>query len=81
MGCGERGEGEETTNAGNCPVFYWIDIDGNGKIDDPWDISSPKGYYSGTAGPYMNEGQCFIPDTSDNPFAGKCVGEECSIPN
>ena len=27
-----------------------------------------------------NEG-CCVPDTLDSPCAGKCVGEECCIPN
>ena len=82
IGCGEwtPEQGNDPPSADNCPVFYWIDINGDGEIGGLWDTACPGGYYDGTAGPNMIEGQCCVPDTSDSPCAGKCVGEECCIP-
>ena len=82
VGCGEwtPEHVDDLPTADNCPEFYWIDIDGNWEIGSFWDTTCPGGYYTGTAGPYMIEGQCCVPDTSDSPCAGKCIGEECCIP-
>ena len=81
VGCGEwtPEHVDDLPTADNCPEFYWIDIDGNWEIGSFWDISCPGGYYTGNAEPNMIEGQCCVPDSSDSPCAGKCIGEECCI--
>ena len=73
LGCGEWEEGEGIPSAENCPDFYWIDVNGDDEIT------------SGDAGCVaqlhveMIVDDCCVPDTSDSPCAGKCVGEECCI--
>ena len=75
LGCGEWEEGEGIPSAENCPDFYWIDVNGDDEIT-PGDAGCVAQLHV-----EMIVDDCCVPDTSDSPCAGKCVGEECCIPN
>ena len=79
IGCGDwtPEQGNDPPSADNCPVFYWIDIDGDDEIT-PFDAGCVAQLNAGLIGT-DNYGGCCVPDTSDSPCAGKCVGEECCI--
>ena len=73
LGCGEWAGGG-APDPQNCPVFYFIDIDGNGELGDLWDTACPGAHYDGTVEPYLVEGQCCA---ASGPCQGVCVGEVC----
>ena len=79
LGCGDwtPEQGNDPPSADNCPVFYWIDINGDNEIT-PFDAGCAAQLNAGLIGTDEYEG-CCVPDTSDSPCAGKCVGEECCV--
>jgi len=77
MGCDELEEWEMPPTANNCHDFYWIDVNGDNEIAG-YDAGCVAQLHAGLIGT-NNNGNCCVPDNSDSPCAGKCVGEKCCI--